>query len=226
MSATPKKKNSWISYIAYAGILLVLFFTEVGTTIRGGIQQLILKTGVKNAPAPTVPADAVRTQSATTEPVTPEPTATAPAESEPQVSAGPSNPLTLRGLDGKLLALDELKGKVVFMNQWATWCPPCRAEMPSIEKLYKSADKKKVAFVMLSLDNSAEKARAYIQQNAFTFPVYMPAGPIPQDFATEAIPTTLILDPTGRIVQRMEGMFNYDTDEFRHYLDSLARPTR
>ncbi|GAA4451793.1 hypothetical protein GCM10023189_14180 [Nibrella saemangeumensis] len=213
MSTTPANKKSWITYGVFAVLILVLFFTELGTTLRGGIQQVFLKTGLKDAraPEPDVPTTAVTVS---------------PAEQPAPAASGPPYHLTLSSLDGKTVAFNSLAGKVIFLNQWATWCPPCRAEMPSIEKLYQSVDKNKVAFVMLSLDDSPEKARKYIEQNKFTFPVYVPAGPMPSDFATEAIPTTLILAPDGRIAQRMEGMFNYDTAEFRQYLDSLARSTK
>ncbi|GAA4415052.1 hypothetical protein GCM10023187_45210 [Nibrella viscosa] len=211
MSDTPKKSTRWLLYAMLAAFVLVLLFTELGTALRGNLQQLFLKTGVNDAPASGVPVTAATVS---------------PAEQPAVTASGPPYQLALSTLDGKTVSLDDLKGKVIFLNQWATWCPPCRAEMPAIEKLYQSVDKSKVAFVMLSLDENPAKARRYIEQNKFTFPVYVPAGPMPNDFTTEAIPTTLILDPDGRIAQRMEGMFNYDTAEFRQYLDSLARSAK
>ncbi len=93
--------------------------------------------------------------------------------------------------------------------------------MPAIKKLYQSVNKNKVAFVMLSLDEDPQKVAHLVQQKSFTFPVYVPAGPMPDAFISQAIPTTLILDPAGQITQRIEGVANYDTDEFRQYLVSL-----
>lgn len=200
MSATTNKRTNWIQYVVLAGLILILFFTDLGTSLRGGVQQLLLKTGINDAPT----------------------TSTLPTGGlQPQSSANYPHQLTLNTLDGKPVELSTLKGKVVFLNQWATWCPPCRAEMPAIEKLYQSVDTNKVAFVMLSLDEDPQKAAQLVQQKGFTFPVYAPAGPLPDAFSSQAIPTTLILDPTGQIAQRIEGMANYDTDEFRQYLTSL-----
>jgi thiol-disulfide isomerase/thioredoxin len=204
MKPQTKKQTNWIQYVLFAGLILVLFFTELGTSVRGGIQQLLLKTGLKDAPTAGEPA---------------------PVSQQRALSGYPYQ-LTLTTLDGKSVQLSDLKGKVVFLNQWATWCPPCRAEMPAIEKLYQSVDKNKIAFVMLSLDEDPQKVRQVVDQKKFTFPVYVPGGQMPEAFNASAIPTTLILDSNGQIAQRIEGMANYDTDEFRQYLTSLYKPGR
>ena len=98
--------------------------------------------------------------------------------------------------------------------------------MPAIEKLYQSIDTSKVAFVMLSLDEDPQKVRQLVDQKKFTFPVYVPGSQLPEALTTQVIPTTLILDSNGQIAQRIEGMANYDTDEFRQYLLSLHNPAR
>lgn len=201
MNTTTKKSSNWPQYGLTAALLLILFFTDLGTTVRGGLQQLLLKTGVKNAPT----------------------SGTSTARSGQAPSGDYPYALTMTTLDGKPVELSSLRGKVVFLNQWASWCPPCRAEMPAIEKLYQSVDKNKVAFVLLSLDENPQKARQFIQQKGFTAPAYLPAGPLPDAFAAQAIPTTLILDQSGQLVQRIEGMANYDTDEFRQYLTRLYK---
>ena len=197
--STPKKQTGWIQYVLLGAFILILFFTDLGTTIRGGVQQLLLKTGFKDAPAVSKEE--------------------APVGAEQTAAGYPQ--LTMATLGGQSVSLSDLKGKVVFLNQWASWCPPCRAEMPAIQKLYQSVDTTKVAFVMLSLDEDSQKARKFVQEHDFTFPVYVQGGPMPDAFQSQAIPTTLILDPNGQIVQRIEGMTNYDTDEFRQYLTSL-----
>ncbi|MCX6216782.1 TlpA disulfide reductase family protein [Spirosoma sp.] len=202
MNTTKKKQTSWLTYILWLGVIVLLFFTDLGTSLRAGIQGLILGSGLKNAP--------------TDQPA-------AAAKESPVASEYPYQ-LSLMTLDNKQVSLSELKGKVVFLNQWATWCPPCRAEMPAIERLYQSLDKQKIAFVMLSLDEDPQTVRQAIQQKGFSFPVYTPASALPDDFATQAIPTTLILTRDGQIAQRIEGMANYDTDEFRRYLLSLYHP--
>lgn len=184
---------SWASWALFIVLLVVLFGTNAGKSVVAGVQGLILKTGVHNAPAEPMAEKAV-----------------------------PADDLLLADAGGKTIRLSELKGKTVFLNQWATWCPPCRAEMPAIENLYRGSDPSKVAFVMLSLDEEAEDAFAFAKDKGFTFPVYVPKGPLPAAFETSAIPTTLILAPDGRIDQRIEGMANYDTEEFRAYLKKVG----
>lgn len=193
-----KQKRAWLEYAAWAGLAGFLFFTDAGKSAIVGLQQMLLKTGLKNAPTEVVKIGGERMGT----------------DAYPQ--------LALRSLDGDPVELSDLQGKVVFLNQWATWCPPCRAEMPAIQKLYESVDRSKIAFVMLSLDDSSQKARDFVQKESFTFPVYLPAAPLPPAFASEAIPMTLILDTQGQIVQRIEGIANYDTDDFRHYLVNLS----
>src|SRR5947208_115536 len=91
---------------------------------------------------------------------------------------------------GNKVDLQQFKGKKIFVNLWATWCPPCRAELPSIEKLYQSADTAKVQFVLLSLDNDFETAKQFMQKKGFKLPIFFPAGDVPDLFAVNGIPTT------------------------------------
>jgi thiol-disulfide isomerase/thioredoxin len=131
---------------------------------------------------------------------------------------------TLRDLEGKKLEMSDLKGKVIFLNLWATWCGPCRVEMPSIQNLYNSVDKEKVAFVILSLDqdNQNKKVVQYIRDKEFNFPVYQPASPLPKLLRVNTIPTTFIIGPDGKVKSKKTGMANYDTDEMREFLKELS----
>ncbi|WP_040398199.1 TlpA family protein disulfide reductase, partial [Cesiribacter andamanensis] len=82
----------------------------------------------------------------------------------------------------------------------------------------------KIAFVMLSVDEGGKgKVKKFIERKGFTFPVYMPAGPLPREFYSQAIPTTFIISPEGRIVARQEGMAEYDTPEVRKFLQSMVK---
>lgn len=131
---------------------------------------------------------------------------------------------SVKDLDGKKLSMTGLKGKVIFINLWATWCGPCRVEMPSIQNLYNSVDKEKVAFVMLSLDqeNQQRKIAQYINDKKFTFPVYQPASPLPKMLRVNTIPTTFIIGPDGKVASTKTGMANYDTEEMRSFLKKLS----
>lgn len=120
----------------------------------------------------------------------------------------------MKGTDGKIINLADMKGKKVFVNLWATWCPPCKAEIPSIENLYSKLDKEKTVFVMLSLDDDFELAKTYAQNNKMKLPVYAPADNIPPVFNTNGIPATFIFDEQGALIKVNNGMDNYDTDNY------------
>jgi thiol-disulfide isomerase/thioredoxin len=130
----------------------------------------------------------------------------------------------IKDLDGKKLDMADLKGKVIFLNLWATWCGPCRVEMPSIQNLYNSVDKDKIAFVILSLDNEDQHGRIvqYVRDKEFSFPVYQPASPLPKQLRVTTIPTTFIISPDGKVKTKKVGMANYDTEEMRLFLRELS----
>ena len=119
---------------------------------------------------------------------------------------------------GKMVDLKSFAGKKVFVNLWATWCPPCRTEMPSIESLYQDTNKENVQFVMLSLDNDFETAKNYVQEKGLNLPIYYPAGDLPNLFAVNGIPTTFIFNEEGQLIERREGSDNYDTPAYRNLL--------
>lgn len=120
--------------------------------------------------------------------------------------------------EGKQFNLQDLKGKKVFVNLWASWCPPCRAEMPSIQKLYEKSQGSNVAFVMLALDNDFKKSLQYMSTAGFLLPAYYPAAPLPELFNVPGIPATFIFDEKGQLVRKIEGSDNYNTDEFVNLL--------
>lgn len=103
--------------------------------------------------------------------------------------------ISFRDGSGNTVSLSSLKGKVVFINFWATWCPPCRAEMPSINTLYsKFKNYSDVVFIMVDVDGKYEQSNHFIKQNNYNFPLYVPASAIPSSFLGNAIPTTVIIN--------------------------------
>jgi len=118
--------------------------------------------------------------------------------------------------------LQRYQGKAVLVNLWASWCPPCLAEMPGLQALYQQTDTTKVAFVLISLDENPNRARALLKRRGYTLPVFFPAVPLPAPFNAATIPTTIILAPDGRVADRHEGMADYDTPEFKAALEKLA----
>ncbi|WP_175402779.1 TlpA family protein disulfide reductase [Mangrovivirga cuniculi] len=100
-----------------------------------------------------------------------------------------------------------------FINFWASWCPPCLAEMPSIEKLYKKTENRNIRFLMISSDQNFNKAIQLKERKKFTFPIYSPLASIPTVLSHTSIPYTVIVDDQGRIIYEKEGIANYNSDE-------------
>lgn len=190
----------WLPWLVLAA---VVFIPALRVPVVSTLQRGLLVTGLMQPALPTVPT-----------PV--------PAVATATAAAYPDVPLLT--LDGQPTNLQALRGKTVFFNIWATWCPPCVAELPGIQALYEKVDKQKVAFVLVSFDRNPKKAQAFIRRKGYTVPVYFPAAPLPPAFDSQAIPTTLILGPDGRIVTRHEGMADYDSPKVKAYLEGLAQP--
>lgn len=188
----------------------VLYLTGLHTEAIGQVQRLLLATGIKNADVPetTTEMNAVETSE------------TVLAGGSAMAGAG----FQMIDLEGKTVSFESLKGKVVFLNIWATWCPPCIAEMPNIQKLYNKVGSDNIAFVMLSVDEGGlEKVKKFIKKKKYTFPVYMPASQFPQEFYSTAIPTTFIISPEGKIVAKQEGMADYNTEEVQVFLQGMVK---
>jgi len=126
----------------------------------------------------------------------------------------------LRTLDGKEVRLSEFKGKVLFVNLWATWCGSCIAEMPSLQRLYDSLKDEPIAFLMIT-NESAKTVRRFVNSEGFTAPVYLTGGRIPSVFQTGFIPATFILDGEGRIRFRHIGMARWDDESNVQFLRGL-----
>lgn len=131
---------------------------------------------------------------------------------------------TVKDLQGNKLAFDQYKGKVVFLNLWATWCGPCKAEMPGIHNLYTKMKGEPVEFVMLSIDKdkALQKVESYVKSNHYTFPVFMPSGYLAQQLQVPSIPTTFVISREGKIVMKEVGTRNYDTKKMLEFLRKEA----
>lgn len=112
------------------------------------------------------------------------------------------------------------KGKVVFVNNWASWCPPCIAEMPSIAALKNKLKGEDVVFVMVSFDEDPEKSKAFVRKRNFDFDIYFPGDRYP--YPTSSIPATFILDKSGAVISEHVGMADYSSDELAAQLKALA----
>ena len=130
----------------------------------------------------------------------------------------------IRDLNGTVIDFKDFKGKTIFINVWATWCGPCRIEMPSIQSMYDKVDKEKIVFIMLAVDEKKDfqKVVNFVNEKEYTFPVYVPHEFLPDQLMVRIIPTTFVIDPNGKIASKETGAANYDTEKFRNFLEGLA----
>lgn len=126
----------------------------------------------------------------------------------------------LHGLNTNNINFNQLENKVVFVNFWATWCPPCRAEMPMIQELY-NVYKDKVAFVFVT-NESWETVENFYSKNDYNLPSYNSTSSPPQIFTeTNSIPASYLLDKNGNILISKTGAADWNSNKVRELLDKL-----
>lgn len=123
-------------------------------------------------------------------------------------------------LDGKEIDMSELRGKVVFINRWATWCGPCVEEMPGIQALYESVKGSDVAFLIVTTEKAA-KVKDFIKKRGWTVPVYIATDRLPPILDPGVIPVTCIANRKGEVVFELQGAMDWDTDQARKFLTSI-----
>jgi thiol-disulfide isomerase/thioredoxin len=182
-------------WVVMAVLLLTLRYTGILAGISYFTGSLLLKTGVMNAEA-----------------------------APPTTVKSFDYNFKIKNLQGDVIDFKAFQGKTIFLNIWATWCGPCRIEMPSIQKLYDKADKDKVVFIMLAVDDkkSFEKVVNFVNEKEYTFPVYVPHEFLPDQLMVRTIPTTFVIDSEGKIAAKETGAANYDTEKFRGFLEQLS----
>lgn len=132
--------------------------------------------------------------------------------------------LMLENEDGTLIDSSHFRNKVIFINFWASWCPPCRAEFPSVEKLYnKYKTNPDIIFLTVNLDDNSALGKAYLKEKGFTVPFITPAGSIPEKLYNGSLPTTVVIDRKGEIRLHHTGVADYSKDSFYQQIDSLLK---
>ncbi len=130
--------------------------------------------------------------------------------------------IKFKDAEGSEINLADLSGKIVFINFWATWCPPCLAEMPSVNSLHqKFMDDKDVVFIMVDADGNFEKSQTYMNKRQYKMPVYHMASSIPENLFKGSLPTTIVFDKKGRIAFHEEGAANYGSQKFIDFIVKL-----
>lgn len=187
-----REKLEWLGLIAF---IAILYFTGWYKPIMSGAQRALLWTSILN---PKV-----------------EQAANADAQTLPE---GAYNTV-LTQPNGDPVQLKKFKGNVLFINVWASWCPPCVAEMPTIETLYNHvSDNENIKFLLISLDRKPEKARAFMEKHGFPMPYYFPNGRMPDFLNSSVIPATYVISKDGKMIYKRDGISNYSSDSFRKWL--------
>jgi len=125
----------------------------------------------------------------------------------------------LTALDGRELSFSEFQGKVVFLNVWATWCGPCVAEMPAIQRLHNAVSTEGIALVLVS-DEDAADVKRFVEKRGYTFPVFL-SRKLPEVFESGVIPATFVVSRQGQVVLSHTGAAEWDSAACRSFLRAL-----
>jgi thiol-disulfide isomerase/thioredoxin len=190
-------RRTLIEWGVLLGVILVLYATGLHTPVIGTLQKGLLATGL-------------------IKPDIPESTVTA---GYPDADPG----FYFADETGRTKSLAEYRGEVVFLNVWATWCPPCIAEMPSIQALYDQVgDDESISFLLVSVDEDFETARRFMERRNLTMPIVHFRGKAPGTYESGVVPTTYVISKDGKLIMEKQGFAKYDTPEFEQFLRELA----
>jgi thiol-disulfide isomerase/thioredoxin len=140
-----------------------------------------------------------------------------------QSSAQQAPPLTFKSIQGRVLSLSSYKGKVVLLNFWATWCPPCRAEMPDLVRLQREYGARGLQVIGITYPpQRLGEVRRFVRKLRINYPIAMGTKETKALFDdSETLPVTIVLDREGKIVERIEGILL--SEEFEQKIRPLLR---
>jgi thiol-disulfide isomerase/thioredoxin len=132
----------------------------------------------------------------------------------------------LLDIDGKQVSLKQYRGKVVFLNFWATWCIPCREEMPALERLHQTYQDQDLAIISIDLKEGADQVKTFFQKHGLSFPSLLdPNGVVFRDYLVAGMPTTYLIDRDGTMVARGVGGRDWTRDEALQLIQDLLKGT-
>lgn len=121
---------------------------------------------------------------------------------------------TIKSLEGEDVSLSSFQGKTVILNFWATWCPPCRAEMPSMQVMYEELRNEGIELVAVDLQEPERTVKKFIEENGYTFTILLDSrGSIGAQYGVRSIPTTFIIDAEGYAVAQLVGSREWESEE-------------
>src|SRR4030067_3062182 len=131
---------------------------------------------------------------------------------------------TLKDLDNKRISLKSYRGKVVMLNFWATWCTPCRLEMPSMEKLHRQFKDKGFVVLAVAAGEKAEGDTAFVKESTMTFSTLLDTDQgVAEDYKVWALPTTYFINAEGKIIGRVNGSRDWSAKEATQYISSIVQ---
>jgi peroxiredoxin len=129
---------------------------------------------------------------------------------------------TLPTLDGGFITLSNFKGKVVLINFWTTWCPPCREEMPSLERLYRHFKHEDFTLLAVDIMENPKTVKRFARDYNLSFPILLDEkGEVSAKYAANAIPTTYFIDKQGKAVGKAIGPRKWDGDHAKDLIEEL-----
>lgn len=143
----------------------------------------------------------------------------------PAVEGKPAPDFTLNDLSGKPVQLSSLKGKVVLVNFWATWCPPCREEVPSMVRLNQLMQGKNFQMLAISIDEGGKEAvQDFFKQGGVTLPALLDTdGKVARLYGTTGVPETFVVDAKGVIRQKVIGAVDWSAPEAVQFLEQVMQ---
>ncbi len=130
---------------------------------------------------------------------------------------------TVETMAGKLATRSSLKGNIVLLNFWATWCPPCKEEIPSIENLAVAMQGKNFKVMAVSVGETRSTVASFVAERKMTYPVYLdPRRSLTATYASRGIPTTYVIDKNGDFIAAVIGGIKYDSAETISLFAELA----
>ncbi len=125
---------------------------------------------------------------------------------------------TFKTLDGREFRLSELHGKVVLVNFWATWCPPCKEEMPIFEREYKRCKDKGFEILAVNMDSSESNLQKFLKENNYSFPIVRPSEDLQKELKLMGFPTSYLLDKEGKIYRIRLGVYRELEEDLKKLL--------
>ena len=134
----------------------------------------------------------------------------------------PKNNFSVVAINGKIIEIDDLKGKVVFINFWASWCPPCRAEFPSIQEFYNLyKNNHQIEFLLINMDDDRNKGLEFLKDKNSLLAFYQLGSEVSKDIYDGSLPTTVIMDKNGAIRFRHTGAADFTKSSFLEEINLL-----